>query len=197
MGNVWWYLTRITGVLAWVFASASVILGLTLSTRVAAHRGRARRALELHRTASALTLVYLALHLAALVGDGYADFGWIDLVVPFASDWRPAPVAAGVVAAWLLLAVQVTSWARARLPRGWWRRVHYASFGVYLLATWHALTAGSDARTSLFVLAVDASVLTVTVLTLWRIGRAWADAEPRSVLPGSGGSRRVRAAGVR
>ena len=54
-----------------------------------------------------LAVMFTAIHLAALVADSYVHFGLADLTVPFASSWQPGAVALGVVAMWLLLAVEV------------------------------------------------------------------------------------------
>jgi DMSO/TMAO reductase YedYZ heme-binding membrane subunit len=59
----------------------------------------------------------------------------------------------GIVGLYLLLAVELTSLARAGLPRGLWRRVHYASFAVYAATTVHGLAAGTDASSPAFLVA--------------------------------------------
>ena len=51
----------------------------------------------------------------------------------------------GVLALYLLIAVEVTSLLRRRLPKRLWRAVHLSSYVVYLSASVHFLTAGSDA----------------------------------------------------
>ena len=49
--------------------------------------------LDLHRHLGGLTVLFTGLHMAALVADSYAQFGLADLLVPFASEWRPGAVA--------------------------------------------------------------------------------------------------------
>ena len=71
-------------------------------------------------------------------------------------------VAWGVVAGYLLLAVELTSLARARLPKRAWRRVHTASFVLFVMATVHGLSAGTDVRSTagrLVVLGVGFSLV--------------------------------------
>jgi DMSO/TMAO reductase YedYZ heme-binding membrane subunit len=92
-----------------------------------------------------------------------------------ASSWRPAEVALGVVALYLLVAVEITSLLMRRLPRRLWRAVHMSSFATFLLSTLHAVTAGTDARNSVLILAVNVAVAAVLFLTLVRLlapGRA-------------------------
>jgi hypothetical protein len=64
----------------------------------------------------AVAALFVGLHVAALVADSYARFTLADLAVPLASGWRPRALALGVVATWLLVAVELTSLAMRRLP---------------------------------------------------------------------------------
>jgi DMSO/TMAO reductase YedYZ heme-binding membrane subunit len=80
----------------------------------------------------------------ALSLDPYIGFGPTDLLVPMTSPWRPAAVAWGIVALYLLLAVEVTSLLMRKLPRRLWRVVHLTSFVVFGATAVHAVEAGSD-----------------------------------------------------
>lgn len=150
--QVWWYLARATGIVAWALAAAAVVWGLVLSTRFVRVRGAPKWLLDLHRFLGGMSVAFVALHLAGLVADSYVHFGLADLLVPFASGWKPLPVAIGIVAMYLLVAVEATSLAMRRLPRRWWRSVHMTSFGVFWLSTVHGVVAGTDAgNTALFL----------------------------------------------
>lgn len=144
--KLWWYIARAGGVTAWTLVAASVLWGLMLSTRVMAGRVRPAWLLDLHRFLGGLSLIFTVVHVAGLVADSWLDFGWSDVFVPFASRWRPAAVAWGVIALYLLAAVEITSLLRRHLPHRWWRRVHATSLPLFLLSTLHGLTAGSEAR---------------------------------------------------
>lgn len=60
---------------------------------------------------------------------------------------------------YLLLAAELTSLARRRLPRRLWWRVHLASFGLFAASTVHALTAGTDTAAGLGMVAVVVSAV--------------------------------------
>ena len=173
--QVWWYVARATGIVAWSLLTLSMTWGLMLRTKLLNGRPAPRWLLDLHRFLGALSIVFVALHLAGLVADSYAHFGPAELFVPLASSWRPAAVALGVVALYLLVAVEVTSLLMRRLPRRWWRAVHLSSFATFLLSTLHTVTAGTDARNSVLILAVNAAVAAILFLVLVRVlapGRA-------------------------
>lgn len=163
--QTWWYVARSTGIVAWSLLTLSLTWGLLLRTKLLNRRPTPRWLLDLHRFLGGLAVVFVGLHLVGLVADSYTHFGPTDLLVPFASSWRPAAVALGVVALYLLAAVEVTSLLMRRLPRPWWRAVHMSSFATFVLTTLHAVAAGTDARNSALILAVNAGVATVLFLT--------------------------------
>jgi predicted ferric reductase len=174
--HLWWYTARGAGIVAWVLATGAVVLGLLLSGRLG-RRPKPAWLLDLHRFLGGLVVAFVAVHLAALVADSTVQFGLADLAVPFASAWKPAAVAWGVVAAWMLVAIEVTSLAQRRIPRRLWHAVHLTSYFVFAASTVHALTAGTDATNPWFrgfALVSGVVVLNLTVLRVVsrRVGRA-------------------------
>src|SRR5439155_17506278 len=101
--------------------------------------------------------------------DSYVHFGAKEVLVPFASAWRPLAVAWGVIALWILLAVEMTSLLMKHLPRRLWHTIHLSSFALFFAATTHAITAGTDSRATAFVIACAAVLSTVLLLTLVRL----------------------------
>ena len=139
-----WFLARASGITSWALATSSVLFGLALSTRLVRKRGVPAWLLSLHRYIGTLTLVFTSVHLAALVADNYVHFGMSQLFVPMVSRWRPGAVAWGIVALYLLLAVQVTSWCKRWLPRRLWHAVHLTSLPMFVMGTVHGFQAGAD-----------------------------------------------------
>jgi DMSO/TMAO reductase YedYZ heme-binding membrane subunit len=148
--QVWWHLARATGIVAWALGVTSVLWGVALATRALGKVPRAPWLLDLHRFLGGATVLFVVLHVGAVVADSYVHFGVADVLVPFASDWEPGAVASGVIALWLLLAVEVTSLLRQRLPKRAWRAVHLFSYLVAVLTTAHLLMAGTDAGNPIF-----------------------------------------------
>jgi len=182
--QLWWYLARSAGITAWVASLGSLLAGLALATRALGRRPRGPWLLDLHRGLAGVTLAFTALHVAALVADGHVHFGAIEVLVPFTSGWRPLAVGAGVVALWLLLAVEATSLAMGRLPRPVWRLVHLGSHLAAVLATAHALTAGTDAgHPAVLATAVVAVALAGFLLTYRAIGPGRAGDRPSRPVP--------------
>ena len=178
-----WYVARSGGIVAWVLVTVSVIVGLVQSTRVA--RGRANPAWlrGFHANAGGMALAFTGIHVVGLLLDTTVDFSIVDVLVPFASSWRPLAVAWGIVAMDLMLAVGVTAWARRRLPKGAWLKVHRVSALTYGLATAHLLTAGTDVANPVLEAAALASMFVVAALVftrLWSSHSRTASARPRA-----------------
>ncbi len=106
--QLWWLVARATGVVAWGLLTASVIWGLLVGPSLTRGRPTPAWLTDLHRFLGGAAVVFTALHLGGLVADTYTHFGVTDLLVPLASAWKPGPVALGVVALYLLLAVELS-----------------------------------------------------------------------------------------
>jgi len=164
-----WHVARAGGIVAWALVAGSVIWGLTLSTRALGRRPRPAWLFDLHRFLGGLAVVFTVVHVLAVVADSYVDFSLVNVLVPLTGEWHPLAVAWGIVGLYLLLAVELTSLAMARLPRRLWRRVHMASFLVFAATSVHALTAGTDRRSAAFLVAVALACGVVALLTAIRV----------------------------
>ena len=164
-----WYIARSSGWVAFVLLACTVIWGILGITRLIERRGLPRWLLELHRHLALLTVVFTVIHLGALVADNYMVIGWREIFLPMAMDYRPGAVTWGVVALYLLVAVQVSSWLRSRLPRRWWRGIHMLSYPTLWAVAMHGLRAGTDAGAAPVRYGVIGIVALVTLLTLVRL----------------------------
>ena len=171
LATVTWYATRASGVVAYLLLTSSVVFGLLLSSRLHGSRPTRPWVLDVHRMLGGLAVVLTGIHVGAILLDGFTSFDLVDVVVPFASSWDPVAVAAGVVALWLLAAVEITSLARQRLPQRVWRRIHMLSFAVFLLASAHFIAAGTDISSPVLIVGLLGLVSTVVLLTLYRVAQ--------------------------
>lgn len=161
-----WITSRALGAVAlWALAS-EVVLGLALSTDHVSRALRPRVAkaavLELHQLVGSVAIALTVAHAAVLLLGPGAPIDLFDLAVPGLMPYRTAVVAAGIVALYLLVAVQWSFSWRARLGPRWWRRLHGLSFVALALALGHGLVASSRAGADLLTYLVPATL----VLTL-------------------------------
>jgi predicted ferric reductase len=171
--KVWWYVSRATGVVAWALLALAVLWGLALSTRALGRKTSAPWLLDVHRFLGGLAVIFTIVHFVTLSFDPWmsSEYGYsiYQAFIPFASEWKPGPMAWGIVAFYLLLAVEFTSLIKNRLPQTFWRGVHLASYPLYAMATIHLLTAGSDNQNPLLRWSVLATVGAVVFFTVYRI----------------------------
>ncbi len=165
----WWYLTRASGIVAWLMLTATVIWGILSSTKAFPNQRRPLWIAAMHRWLGGLMLSFLAVHLIALVADSYVSFGLADITVPYATDWKPGAVAFGVLGMWLLVAVELTSLAMRRLPRRFWHGVHLTSYAAFWMASLHGAYAGTDATAWLYRGSAAASILAVAWALMYRV----------------------------
>ncbi len=167
-----WYATRATGVMALVLLTATVVLGVAGTARLATPHWPRMITAQLHRNLSLLAVAFVAAHVVTTVLDPYAPIGWISAIVPFASPYRTLWLGLGTVAFDMLLAVVVTSLLRARLGYRAWRAVHWLGYACWPVALWHGLGTGTDTKLS-WLLALDtARVAAVTGAVGWRLSLA-------------------------
>lgn len=165
----WWFVARASGMVAGVLLVLTLIWGLLITTKLIQRRGLPAWLTDLHRALGGLSVLFIGLHLVALVADGYVHFSWRELFVPFASAWKSGPVAWGIGAFWGLVVVEGSSLVMRRLPRRTWRGLHYLSYPVAVLTAVHAATAGSDAGNPVFQAVSIGLILVLTFLVLFRV----------------------------
>lgn len=164
-----WYVARASGLVAWALVTASVVWGLALSSRLIRRRGVPAWLLALHRYLGTLSIVFIAVHLLALVADNYVPYGWKDLFVPMATRWRPGATAWGIAGFYLLVAIQTTSWLMRWLPRRVWHVVHLSSFGLFAAGTVHGFQAGADMSNRLILWSGMVGIVLVVTLLVFRV----------------------------
>jgi predicted ferric reductase len=169
MSSFPWYVARSAGLVSWGLLALSVLWGLALSTRALGRRPRANWLLDLHRFLGGLAVIFVGVHLVGLVFDSWVEIGLRQMLVPFTSDWNPLAVSWGVVGLYLLAAVELTSLLRSRIPKRWWKGVHMSSYGLYVVATIHMLTAGTDRHSPALLWTVAGTTAAVVFFTVYRI----------------------------
>ena len=184
-GTFPWYAARAGGIVAFALLTLTVLAGLTLSGRVRLERWPRFAIEDVHRYLGLLTGTFIGIHLVALLVDSYLPFSPTQLLVPGTSSYRPLATALGIVAVELLAAVAVTNRFRKRLPYTFWRRAHYATFAVWLLALVHGITTGTD-RHSVWALTLYASACAaVAGGSVWRALRRRVDEWSLRLWPGT------------
>jgi DMSO/TMAO reductase YedYZ heme-binding membrane subunit len=171
ISTIWWHLSRSTGLVAGVLIIAAFIWGVLLATQLVKPVKKPAWLLDLHRWLATLAIVFVFLHLVALLADSYVEFDLADILVPFASEWKPSAVAWGVVGLYLLVIIQLSSWQaiRSRLPRRVWHGIHLVSFPLVWVVVMHSGAAGTDVGNRIYLVSVLVLLMISVFVVLYRI----------------------------
>lgn len=164
-----WYLTRGSGIVTLVLLTVAVLAGILTVTRWSRPRWPRFVVEGLHRNLSLLATIFLGVHIASSVLDGYVSIRWIDAVVPFGGAYKPFWLGLGAVAFDLFVAVAVTSLVRARLGYRTWRGVHWLAYGSWAVGMIHGLGLGSDSSQGWMLALYGLCAASVAVALAWRI----------------------------
>src|SRR6201982_275337 len=119
-----WYASRATGVVALLLLTAVALLGLMVN-RQGRLPGLPRFAVTgLHRNLSLLAVAFVGIHVLTAVLDPYVTIGLVAVVIPFSPAYKPLWLGLGAISLDLVLALILTSLARARLSRRFWGGLH-------------------------------------------------------------------------
>lgn len=181
----WWITSRAAGISALLAVTASVLIGLTMATKILRRPKLNRTLASFHEHAALAGLIAIAVHGLTLLGDPWLRPGLTGLVVPFTMDYRPLYSGLGVIAALLALILGLSFYARRRIGARLWRRLHRWTIAVYVLGVVHTLGAGTDASTTWMRALLIVTGAPIVFLTLVRFLPQRAPAPA----PGRGGQR--------
>jgi sulfoxide reductase heme-binding subunit YedZ len=167
-----WFLTRGTGLVSLLLVTASIVVGVAASLRVAGTATPRFVVAGLHRNLSLLTVAFIVVHVVTTILDAYAPIRVVDAVVPFISSYRPFWLGLGALAFDIIVALVITSLVRVRIGLRTWRGIHWLSYATFPIAAFHSLGTGSDAAQPWMLAAVIACISFVagwTLVRLWEI----------------------------
>ena len=120
--TVTWDIARAGGFTAYGLLAAAVIVGLALSMQWQSPRWPRLVNSELHNYLTLLALIFTTLHVLAVWLDPFTHFTWAQMLIPFASYYRPIWMALGIVALYLGIAIGISTWLRPRIGYALWRK---------------------------------------------------------------------------
>jgi sulfoxide reductase heme-binding subunit YedZ len=164
--HAFWITSRAAGIVALLAASVAVALGLMMSTRLRTRLGDMR---VIHESLSLATMVALAVHALALLGDGYLNPSLADVTIPFASAYERLWMGAGLVAGWMFVILGLSYYIRGGIGPQRWRMLHRFTALAWVLGVGHALMMGTDAGAAWFLLAAALVVIPAAALLARRL----------------------------
>jgi sulfoxide reductase heme-binding subunit YedZ len=163
-----WLLARASGFTAYGLLTASVLAGLVLKSRPFGRALKPAATTDVHRFLALLGFGMLAIHGVSLMLDGTVHMPLAGLFVPGASPYRPVAVAVGVLATELMGLIYLSFFLRRRIGARNWRRLHWATYLVFLSATVHGVASGTDSAQPWAHDLYLGAVAAVAFATAWR-----------------------------
>ena len=163
--HLFWITSRAAGTAALFLSSLGVSVGLMMSGRFVKGKGADLR--PLHEALSLATIAALAVHGLSLIGDKFVHLSLVDVVVPFAGSYKTAWTSLGIIAAWMLVLLGPSYYARRVIGQRRWVKLHRFTAVAWVAGIVHAIGEGSDAGSPWFlVLIVVTTVPALLLLTL-------------------------------
>ncbi len=166
---VWWITSRAAGITALLAVTASVLIGLTMATKILRRPKLNRTLASVHEHTALAGLIAIAVHGLTLLGDPWLRPGFSGLLLPFTMAYRPLYTGLGVIAAFLAALLGLSFYARKRIGAKLWRKAHRWTIAVYVLGVIHALGAGTDASTPWMRAGLIVTGVPILFLTLVRL----------------------------
>lgn len=138
-----WYTIRATGTVAYLLMYFAVIIGL-FSQVQKKRKKKIIGVLNLHEALSDWALILVCGHLGVLLMDQFMSFKWTALFIPFATKYKPIPMALGTISFYFLIITILTSKARKKIGYLRWRKLHGLNPIMYIFVTLHGLLIGTD-----------------------------------------------------
>jgi methionine sulfoxide reductase heme-binding subunit len=171
--QLYWYITRAAGVIAYLLLWLSTAWGLVLPTKILDGWLDRTFSFDFHQFISLLSIGFILLHIFVLTADRYMPYTLAQIFIPFLSPYRPVWVGIGVIAFYLTLLVSITFYLRQRIGMTAFRTIHYTSLLAYFGSTIHGLLAGTDSSLPMALYMYLGSFLVIFFLTAYWLVSIW------------------------
>jgi DMSO/TMAO reductase YedYZ heme-binding membrane subunit len=164
-----WYLSRSTGLVAYILSWLATVAGLMITGRQAQQWPGVFEANDIHRQASLASAIMMTIHILVLLLDGYIGYTWQSLFIPSTTGpYLPFAVALGQIAFPLVIVVTLSAEWRTKVGKAW-RWIHAAAFFTFFAGAVHGILAGSDTRVTMVSLMYILTISSTIFLTAYRV----------------------------
>jgi predicted ferric reductase len=120
----------------------NILIGLLLSTKYNPVRNWPHRrvnTIQLHNWTAYAALALSLVHPVLILFSSTAHFRFVDIAYPLDAPRQPYVNTVGALALYLLAVIVVTSYFRFEIGRRIWKRLHFATYGLFVLYAVHAV----------------------------------------------------------
>ncbi len=178
--QIWWYVTRASGIIAYLLLWFSTILGLAVTSKYLDGMLDRLFTYDFHEFISLLSVGFTLVHVIVLMLDHYLPYSLAQILLPFISPYRPFWVGLGVISFYIILLVTITFYLRNKIGRSAFRAIHVLSLLGYIGVTLHGYFSGTDTALPSMRILYEVSGLAVLFLTVyWLVLLGMRNAERR------------------
>lgn len=164
-----WYVSRMSALAGFAFLYISMVLGLAIRIPLLRNSIGSGDTLSVHRWISLQALLLALIHGTSLIFDKFIKFSFVDVFIPFASEYKTYMVVLGVLAFYLMLILVVSSYLKNKIPHKLWRTLHFFNIVLYIFSLIHAWQLGTDLSSN-FARAVFVGLNSaIPVLIIWHV----------------------------
>ncbi len=149
-----WYLSRSSGILAYIFLWLTIFLGLSIRNPLLKNFVARAYSFDLHCFLGAASVFWSLIHGTSLLFDPMINFGIGDVAIPFFSHTAvvdPYYMSLGIAAFYLMAIMTVTSYLKNHLKNWLWRTLHFLNPAAFVFVVFHGLYNGTDINNNLFI----------------------------------------------
>jgi sulfoxide reductase heme-binding subunit YedZ len=165
--QLWWYVTRSAGVVAYLLLWFSTAWGLAIPSKFFSSVLSQEFSFDFHEFISLLTIGFVLLHVGVLMIDRYLPYSIWQILIPFLSSYRPIWVGLGVISFYLIVLVTVTFYLRNRIGMKTFRSIHWLSFVAFIGVALHGIYGGTDSPLAAMQLLYRGTALVIIFLTVY------------------------------
>jgi sulfoxide reductase heme-binding subunit YedZ len=168
----WWIVSRSSGIVAFILITISVLIGLTMAGKPVREPQFTKSMRAVHEQTALAGLVAIAVHGLAILLDPWLQPGITGVTVPFTLGVHTFWTGLGVIAGYLAMLLGLSFYLRRQIGAKLWRQAHRATIVVYVLGLFHALGAGTDTGSLIFLCFAAVTAVPIAILFVYRLGAA-------------------------
>ncbi len=168
MNTTPWFISRAAAIISFVLMFLVVLIGTGMTTSYSYRIFNPVMSWLTHKYLSIALGVTLLVHIFSLIFDKFINFGLLDVLVPFHSNFQPVYLSLGMAGFYILLIIMATSiFLRIKTPK-FWRATHYLVYPMFTFSLLHGLFIGTDSKLLFMKLLYGSTGLIFVMLVVYR-----------------------------
>lgn len=163
-----WYVARASGIVAYLLMFFVIILGAGMTTSYIYKYIDPTKAWIVHKYLAIALGITLFAHITGILLDKFVKFNIWDVLIPFASSYRPFFLSLGIFGFYTLLVIIFSSLLYRIKYKKAWRGIHYAVYPLFIFSFFHGTFIGTDSHTLLMQIIYWVTGLIFYALVVYR-----------------------------